>query len=213
MRDNKISQSVGYVEHKFNDQAIRQRQEDGYFDATAMCRATGKHWKHYNENANSKAFVDALSSKVGFPTSELIQSVKGGNPQNQGTWVHPYVAVNLAQWCSPQFAVQVSEWVFELMNTGKVELEPQVPRRPFLDFGYISLKWNSTFLTASVVNRYFEMGQCVSDSELKILTERVSAVNIAVINLDAATRGDSQLIPLFSDCCPSCGYESKGGAA
>ncbi len=92
-------------------------------------------------------------------------------------------------------------------------LQSKTSRRPFLDFEYISLKWESTFLTAKNVERYFEMSQCVSDSELKILTERVSAVNIALINLDAATRNDSQLIPLFSDCCPSCGYESKGGAA
>ncbi len=213
MSNQTLPQPAAYVEREFNGQAIHQRGEDGYFDATAMCKATNKRWFNYYQLDSTKAFVDALSSKAGYPASELIQSLKGGPPQNQGTWVHPYIAINLAQWCSPQFAVQVSEWVFELMNTGKVEIETQVPRRPFFDFGYISLKWKSTFLTANVVNQYFEMGQCVSDSELKILTKRVSAVNIAVINLDAAIRGDSKLIPLFSDCCPSCGHELEGGAA
>ena len=33
----------------------------------------------------------------------------------QGTWVHPRVAVNLGQWLSPQFAVKVTEWVFDWM--------------------------------------------------------------------------------------------------
>jgi len=226
MSDIKISQSVAHVEHKFNDQAIRQRSNDGYFDATAMCKVTGKRWNNYHRANPTQEFLKALSSETGLPVyanpavalksateqnQGLIQIAQGGDPQNQGTWVHPHIAINLAQWCSPQFAVQVSKWVFELMNTGKVELEPQVPRRQLLDFGYISLKWESTFLTAKVVERYFERGQCVSASKLKVLTERVSAVNIAVINLDAATRNDSQLIPLFSDCCPSCGYESKGG--
>ncbi len=127
MSDIKISQIPNFVEREFNGKVIRQRNEDGYFDATAMCRATGKHWKHYNENANSKAFVEALSSEVGIPTSLLIESKKGNTAKfDQGTWVHPYIAINLAQWCSPQFAVQVSKWVFELMNTGKVELETQV---------------------------------------------------------------------------------------
>ncbi len=214
MSDIKISQSVAHVEREFNNNAIRQRSNDGYFDATAMCKATGKLFGHYKPLDSTQAFVDALSTDIGIPISLLIESKKGNTVKfDQGTWVHPYIAINLAQWCSPQFAVQVSKWVFELMNTGKVELETQVPWRPFFDFGYISLKWESTFLTANVVNRYFEMGQCVSDSELKILTERVSAVNIAVINLDAAIRGDSKLIPLFSDCCPSCGHELEGGAA
>ena len=42
--------------------------------------------------------------------------IRGGNPQLQGTWVHPYVAINLGQWLSPKFSVQVSKWVFEWMN-------------------------------------------------------------------------------------------------
>jgi KilA-N domain len=36
----------------------------------------------------------------------------------QGTWVHPYVAIHLAQWLSPRFAVRVSQWVHEWMTQG-----------------------------------------------------------------------------------------------
>lgn len=28
---------------------------------------------------------------MGIPISDLVQSVKGGLPHNQGTWVHPYI--------------------------------------------------------------------------------------------------------------------------
>ncbi len=122
-------QTQHQVDHNFNGTQIRQRV-DGYLDATAMCRATGKQWKHYNENANSKAFVLALSSEVGIPTSKLIQSVRGGNPQSQGTWIHPQVAIHLAQWCSPKFAVMITEWIFELMTTGRVELQPEPTTNP-----------------------------------------------------------------------------------
>lgn len=34
----------------------------------------------------------------------------------RGTWVHPRVAINLAQWISPQFAVKVTQWVIDWMN-------------------------------------------------------------------------------------------------
>ena len=53
---------------------------------------------------------------MGIPITELIQTIIGGIPQAQGTWVHPQVAINLAQWASPKFAVLVSKWVFEWMN-------------------------------------------------------------------------------------------------
>ena len=46
-----------------------------------------------------------LSSDIGIPMSGLIQIICGGQPHLQGAWVHPQVAINLAQWLSPKFAV------------------------------------------------------------------------------------------------------------
>lgn len=107
------------VEHQFNGKAINQRNEDGYISATAMCRVAGKQIGHYKSNDQTKEYLEALSTDIGIPTSELIQSLKGGSGQ-QGTWVHPKVAIHLAQWLSPQFAVQVTNWVYDWMN-GKAE--------------------------------------------------------------------------------------------
>jgi len=36
-----------------------------------------------------------------------------------GTWVHPRVAIHVAQWISPQFAVKVTEWVEEWYRTSE----------------------------------------------------------------------------------------------
>lgn len=107
------------VQYEFEKETIHQRVKDGYVNATAMCKAAGKQLKHYNENQMTKEFVKVLSSEVGIPTTELVQSVQGGNPALQGTWVHPQVAINLAQWLSPIFAVRVTKWVFDWMS-GKV---------------------------------------------------------------------------------------------
>ncbi|OUK65272.1 DNA-binding protein, partial [Enterobacter hormaechei] len=38
-------------------------------------------------------------------------------------WVHPDIAINLAQWLSPQFAVQVSRWVREWMSGERAPAE------------------------------------------------------------------------------------------
>lgn len=50
---------------------------------------------------------------MGIPITEIVQTVQGGAAQRQGTFVHPYVAVNLGQWCSPSFAAKVSQWVID----------------------------------------------------------------------------------------------------
>jgi hypothetical protein len=95
---------------------IHQRPQDGYINATAMCQAAGKLWADYRRLKTTGEFFDALSADMGIPISDLIQSFKGGDPQLQGTWVHPQVAVHLAQWLSPEFAVKVSKWVYDWMS-------------------------------------------------------------------------------------------------
>ncbi|MEE7478394.1 KilA-N domain-containing protein [Methylobacterium hispanicum] len=104
------------IPHKVGPNLVHQRPSDGYINATAMCKATGKQAGDYGRLAATTAFLDALSVDTGIPVSELVQVVKGGPSDQQGTWVHPDVAINLGQWCSPAFAVQVSRWVREWMS-------------------------------------------------------------------------------------------------
>ena len=104
-----------------NNITIISRPEDGYINATQLCKAGGKEFKHWKENKNNDAFLQALSASVGIPTDILLRYESGSNDK-RSTWVHPQVAINIAQWISPQFDVQVSKWIFELMLTGKVEI-------------------------------------------------------------------------------------------
>jgi hypothetical protein len=104
------------IEHSVQGGPVQQRASDGYINATAMCRIAGKMWGHYRENASTQAFLDALQADIGIPISELVLSVRGGDPRLQGTWVHPRVAVHLAQALSPEFAVKVSQWVYDWLS-------------------------------------------------------------------------------------------------
>jgi hypothetical protein len=110
---------LALIPHEVENSVIPQRAVDGYVNATAMCNACGKKLSHYLENKTTKEFLAALEADAGIPASALLIIQKGGNPMEQGTWVHPDVAINLGQWCSPKFAVAVSKWVREWI-TGKV---------------------------------------------------------------------------------------------
>ncbi len=133
--------SLSLINHKVENSVIDQRADDGYINATAMCKAAGKLFGHYNETVSTKAFLAELSSDIGITISELVQVIKGGDPHLQGTWVHPQVAINLAQWLSPKFAVQVSKWVYEWMSgKGQPKPEPTLPyhlRRHMLNIGKV----------------------------------------------------------------------------
>jgi phage antirepressor YoqD-like protein len=103
-----------------------QPREDGYLNATLMCKVFDKHLPHWLGNKGTKAVVDALSNEVGIPTSDLVHVKRGGNPQQQGTWIHPDLAVQLAQWLDPQFALFVSR----LVRDWFANHQPQQPAIP-----------------------------------------------------------------------------------
>src|SRR5215217_6398610 len=106
---------------------------DGYVNATKLCQAMGKFWKHYNSNDKTKEFLAELSKvekipvethSVGKPTEYSVDRVlvQIGTSKSQHTWVHPDVAIHLAQWASPRFGVAVSRLV-RRYQTGQVTTE------------------------------------------------------------------------------------------
>jgi phage antirepressor YoqD-like protein len=120
----------------WNDRAIRIRS-DRYVSLTDTAQATGKNLGHWLENKATHSYLNVMSTKVGIPTmaqnqgfQALVETRKGGDVSNSGTWGHPKVAIRFAQWCSDEFAVQVDIWTDELMTTGKVELVPTQPALP-----------------------------------------------------------------------------------
>jgi len=92
-----------------------------------MCKAANRPWSRYWELPVSKEFAKELANDLGIPITELIQSISGGHPDRQGTWVHPQVAINLAQWLSPSFAVKVSKWVFDWLSEASPRQKAALP--------------------------------------------------------------------------------------
>jgi hypothetical protein len=118
-----------------NGLQIGQRREDGYINATQMCQAGNKKWHEYWRLPSTQEYLTALAKDLGSdvilnkpkrenPSSALVLTFRGGHSQ-QGTWVHPEVAVDLAAWISVEFRILVNRWVREWMTTGKNPVQPQ----------------------------------------------------------------------------------------
>jgi hypothetical protein len=98
--------------HDFDGYEIRQRSSDGFIKATDMCKAGKMKWTHYYRTKTAKLFIKELKSEL-LISNSLIQSNRSGKYENRGTWVHPRIAIHLAQWISSKFAVEVTGWVME----------------------------------------------------------------------------------------------------
>lgn len=88
---------------------------DGYVNATKLCQAVGRDWKNYYKSAGTKEFLKALAEYTHTPTTRRVFGEKClvdvGKSRVQHSWVHPDVAIHLAQWLSPHVAVAVSAMI------------------------------------------------------------------------------------------------------
>jgi KilA-N domain len=140
---------LALIPHKIQNETIEQRASDGYINATAMCKAAGKQFNDYTRTGPTKSFVQEMANETGIPVSELIQTLKGGDISRQGSWVHPDVAINLAQWLSPKFAVLVSKWVREWLSGGSkgipYHLRRYMANRTGIPYTHFSVLMELTF--------------------------------------------------------------------
>lgn len=118
--------SLELIRRNVNGGVIEQRASDGYVNATQLCHIADKRWYNYVRNETTGNFLRALEAKTHIRVSEQIQEVRDGNG-TVSTWVHPKVAIHLAQWLSADFAVQVAEWIFEWMSGGGAPVRAPLP--------------------------------------------------------------------------------------
>jgi KilA-N domain len=111
-----VQPRLDLIPHDYRGEVIAQRAKDGYINATAMCKAAGKHFADYHRSKATQDFLTELTRSMGIPIDQLVATITTGPNEHRGTWVHPQVATHLAQWASPRFAVLVSQWVVEWMT-------------------------------------------------------------------------------------------------
>lgn len=124
------------IERYVNQVKVEQRIDNGFINGTAMCVAHGKDISDWLRTDDTWDLVSALAEDIGIkinsvkkPNSEktrvsanypTLVVVKRGSPENGGgTWIHPDLAVPLAQWCNKKFSIQVGRWVREWFASGQ----------------------------------------------------------------------------------------------
>jgi len=154
LEDKKEKEKTEIIEQlggeiNLNGIIITSRSEDGFINATSLCKAGDKEFKHWYSLESTKELLLALEQELKNNLDlNMSQNLNVTNPAFKkldgpqilnveistfkiidiqqgrygGSWIHPDLAVPLAQWISPKFSIQVSRWIRELGLNGKVIL-------------------------------------------------------------------------------------------
>ena len=107
-------------------------QHNGYLNATQIATHFGKRVGNYLKSERTQEYISALVERLSkFPEApkrasaenQLVIIKKGGNnKKEQGTWLHPKLAVDFARWLDPRFAVWCDEQIEHILS-GSLKLE------------------------------------------------------------------------------------------
>ena len=106
-----------------NTELIIPVRQDGYVNATKLCKAGCKEYSHWKQNKNSESTIQALERYIGIPRNLIIRDINTGTNESRGTFVHRRLALILAHWISADFALQVNDWIKK--NEHKLEQKEQ----------------------------------------------------------------------------------------
>ena len=121
-------------------------EKDIYINATQIAKHFNKEVKDWLKTNQTQEYLKEFelmlinkSRKENYPIGhqldisddfslqKLIVIKKGGNPTEQGTWIHKKLIINFARWLSPKFAVWCDSVIEEILtNRGKVETQAEL---------------------------------------------------------------------------------------
>jgi hypothetical protein len=124
---------------------VISRPSDGYINASQLCNAGHKKYKDWYKLDKTKEFLEELSYELKLDilknnsedfggggnsphpiTNVSLIEINQHSNSDQSTWVHPRVAIHIAQWISPKFAVNVTGWIHKLLSEGSVKIDRPV---------------------------------------------------------------------------------------
>jgi len=103
-------------------------EKKGYINATAIAKHFGREPKDWLKNNNVQAYINSLIKRtnsrsenspngtISITYNDLVITIQGRTPEQQGTWLHPKLGVIFARWLTPDFAVWCDENITWILN-------------------------------------------------------------------------------------------------
>ena len=118
-----------------------------YANATSMARIFDKEVRRWTALESTKRYIKALTEKTATDMTIVNQ---GGNPNEQGTWIHEKLVVKFAEWLDIEFEIWCDEQIATLIREGEVTLKPKSEEEMILEL-FPSTDSNLVMLTANTI--------------------------------------------------------------
>lgn len=99
--------------------------QQGWVNASKWCKAYGRKWRDFSKNNGVRKYLKHLQHKALNGVKPTRVEGKGRNAQ---TYVHPLVAIKLAEWLDPDFEVYVKD-TFKRFLEGDITLADEIIQR------------------------------------------------------------------------------------
>jgi hypothetical protein len=100
-----------------NNVIIVSRSEDNYINATQLCQAGNKEFNDWYLLDSTKQLINEITIETKIIVSQLVEI---NNEFNQDIWLHPDLAIQLAQWISIKFGLHVIRWIRTFFINGTI---------------------------------------------------------------------------------------------
>ncbi len=116
-------------------------------NATIIAKRFNKQPRDWLKTQETKNYLDAFARKNICPQNcELVTIQQGGNPKEQGTWIHQKLIVAFARWLSSDFAVWCDMTIEEILKpqtqTSQPIQQPQTQTSQKPDFHALTNELN-----------------------------------------------------------------------
>ena len=171
----------------YNNQIISQRN-DGFVNLAQMCQANGKRLDVFMKTKKTKEYIDVL---VNYHQTVVVYTEEG---VNGGTWGHPTLAINLARWISPEFAIWCDNHIFNLMSTGKTELQKvdDNSQSPHLEKLFSVMNFQADVMDDNAIKTQYYLKE-LFNLEVKTLETHVETLSLVGHILDRLDDIDNKL--------------------
>lgn len=102
-----------------NGQVVNFRKSDNYINASQLCVLGKKNFGYWYSLDSTKEIINELSLDIGIQVMNLIeQNNDKNNDKNNSNdiWIHPDLAIQLAQWLCPKIGIKVTSLIREMLT-------------------------------------------------------------------------------------------------
>jgi hypothetical protein len=140
-----------------------------------MCQANGKEWSAYARRKAAKAYWEGLANDLRINISSLIIQIDAYG-DDQATWVHPEIAIDLAQWVSVAFKIWANRTLTKLVS-GEIVHQPQTPAEMLVVFAQQLVEQERRSKELAEKQQLLESKTDALDERTEHLQNRIEALN------------------------------------